>query len=331
MACYHPLVGLAYGPDLDGKFSVFIKPQGYDYEMLERIQPNKVFDLPCGHCIGCRQDQSKEWSNRLIMESLYHDFTHFVTLTYCDEYAPIGKSFSDPETGELKQMLTLRKRDIQLFMKRLRKKYSDSRIRFYFAGEYGDQTNRPHYHGIIFGLPENKMQFIPCGKSQTGNPYFRCPDIESVWTATDRPLGCNAQAAKQGMSADLLGFVSVEPANFYTMKYVCAYVTKKLGAHPNEVYIRTGREAPFSLSSRKPGIGLQYLEEHPDVMKDDKIIIAGPTGKVEFAPPRYFKKKFKDSSPDEYQEIADRHLKAAADRLSAELSRTDLSKEDYLL
>lgn len=47
--------------------------------------------------------------------------------------------------------MSLNKLDIQLFMKRLRKRHpKDCRIKYYVVGEYGGITMRPHYHYIIF-------------------------------------------------------------------------------------------------------------------------------------------------------------------------------------
>jgi hypothetical protein len=49
-------------------------------------------------------------------------------------------------------MATLSKRDIQLFMKRLRKGVEE-KLRYYLVGEYGERGLRPHYHMLIFNLP----------------------------------------------------------------------------------------------------------------------------------------------------------------------------------
>ena len=85
MACYHPLIGIDKGFE-DGKHVIKILPNGARSSEAYSGDYKRVFDIPCGHCIGCRQSQANEWSNRLLMESLYHQYTHFITLTYCDEY-----------------------------------------------------------------------------------------------------------------------------------------------------------------------------------------------------------------------------------------------------
>lgn len=91
-----------------------------------------LIKIPCGRCIGCRLERSRQWASRIMCESQIHEKNSFLTLTYAEN--PIS----------------LVKRDCQLFLKRLRKKL-DNEIRFYLCGEYGEQTHRPHYHCCLFG------------------------------------------------------------------------------------------------------------------------------------------------------------------------------------
>lgn len=59
--------------------------------------------------------------------------------------------------------MCLDKTDLQKFFKRLRK-YQEiednakSNIKYYACGEYGTRTDRPHYHGIIFGASESSIE-----------------------------------------------------------------------------------------------------------------------------------------------------------------------------
>lgn len=92
--------------------------------------------LPCGRCINCRINRGQEWSLRLMHELDYWPRSVFATLTYNEE-ALCGRG-------------TLVPRDLTLFLKRLRKE--TGLIKYYAVGEYGDQTKRPHYHAIIYGL-----------------------------------------------------------------------------------------------------------------------------------------------------------------------------------
>lgn len=96
--------------------------------------------IPCGKCIGCRLEKSKEWGLRGLLESKQWKNNCFVTLTYNEQ--------------NLKDK-NLVKKDIQDFLKRLRKQYkgAESRIwknveeypiRYFYSGEYGPLNLRPH-------------------------------------------------------------------------------------------------------------------------------------------------------------------------------------------
>lgn len=89
---------------------------------------------------------------RIIWEKKRSRSALFVTLTYDDNHVPINK-----ET----MTITLNKKEIPLYIKRLRKlhdkiEYKDKKpIKYYGVGEYGEDRERPHYHIIIFNaLPE---------------------------------------------------------------------------------------------------------------------------------------------------------------------------------
>ena len=312
MSCFHPLRGVVLGT-IDGKKRLKVVP--YDSIDIYRSDGTEYenFPLPCGHCVGCRSDQAKDWSNRLLMESLYHDECYFLTLTYDDNSAHFV-DYVNTKTGqffakETKHQATLDKKDSQNFMKMLRREFPNDKIRFYCAGEYGGHTFRPHMHMILFGIHIDAKEMIPCGKSETGDQYFVNPRIQNIWNK---------------------GFTSIEPANEYTFKYVANYVTKKLGVHPNKWYEDQGLVPPFALMSRKPGIGAQYLIDHPEIMDNDRIVIGTSRGKYEFCPPRYFKKGYKGVFPDRYDKHVEIVAKASEDRINAIEKETGLGYTDYL-
>ena len=96
--------------------------------------------VPCGKCIACRINKTREWSGRIIMESCFWVDSVFLTLTYDSQFLPIDNG--------------LHKDDLQRFFKRLRKQLSKKgrEISYFACGEYGDSFGRPHYHAIVFGL-----------------------------------------------------------------------------------------------------------------------------------------------------------------------------------
>lgn len=88
--------------------------------------------------------RASEWGFRLMLEEKRCQSSHFVTLTYDPKYVPLTRN----------GFATLDKRDVQLYLKRLRfHAGKTANIRYYLAGEYGGRTYRPHYHIILFNAP----------------------------------------------------------------------------------------------------------------------------------------------------------------------------------
>lgn len=105
----------------------------------------------CGQCLPCRFNKRRLWTNRLLLELRSHGDAAFVTLTYSDDFLPKNKSL-DPK-------------QLKLWMKRLNK-LAGGGLRYYNVGEYGDQTQRPHYHALIFGLPPNSLSSLGPGRTR---------------------------------------------------------------------------------------------------------------------------------------------------------------------
>lgn len=169
------------------------------------------------------------WTHRMMLESLCHSDNAFVTLTYAEEHLPAGGS--------------LIPRHLQLFLKRLRKTVSPSRIRFYGVGEYGEERFRPHYHLALFGYP-------PCvnGRSDYNRPGGRvrsscCPQCDAVRDAWG------------------LGGVEVGTLTIQSAQYVCGYVTKKLTSSDRLPPALAGLHPEFARMSNRPGIGLNAMHE----------------------------------------------------------------------
>lgn len=100
--------------------------------------------LPCGKCVPCLKKKQDDWTFRLTEEFNNSFSAVFVTLTYRDEFVPTAIIYGQ-------QYNVVSKRDIQLFIKRLRKRL-DYPIRYFVASEYGPKTLRPHYHAILFNF-----------------------------------------------------------------------------------------------------------------------------------------------------------------------------------
>ena len=149
MSCYHPMQ-VWYRPGEKVKFS---KPK-------EHLPLYRLITIPCGQCIGCKLDHSKDWVCRLLMELETNPNAIFLTLTYDDKNCPIE----------------LKKRDLQNFFKRLRHYFKDRKIKYYACGEYGPNTFRPHYHLIIFGL-----DFFELDKHKLRDNLYTSDIISKIW------------------------------------------------------------------------------------------------------------------------------------------------------
>lgn len=102
--------------------------------------------VPCGQCKNCRINQSRIWTNRILLEQMCHSESVFVTLTYDNDNLPEGGN--------------VEKKELQDFVKRLRYYVYPLKIRYFGVGEYGDDNFRPHYHIVIFGLSWLSQQTI---------------------------------------------------------------------------------------------------------------------------------------------------------------------------
>lgn len=114
-------------------------------------EKNSRIFVPCGRCINCLQRKRNEWSFRLNEELKRAVTANFVTLTYSDENLPVKYS----EELDMKWH-PLIKRDLQLFIKKVRKRNKELKIKYYAVGEYGEEMLRPHYHMIIFNVQDKK-------------------------------------------------------------------------------------------------------------------------------------------------------------------------------
>ena len=102
--------------------------------------------VPCGKCMECLRDYQNDWAFRLTQECRRVPCPIKVELTFAPEFVPVA--YND-EVGEWQTVIS--KRDVQLFLKRLRKMCPEfkNNLRYYAIGEYGKDGNRCHYHIIL--------------------------------------------------------------------------------------------------------------------------------------------------------------------------------------
>lgn len=153
-------------------------------------------DLPCGQCVGCKQDRSEAWSVRCYHESTQHLKNCFLTLTYRDPCPA-----------------TLNVADVQKFIKRLRK--AGFKFRYFGVGEYGSQTRRPHYHFLIFGEDFREGSFyFGCGE-KSENRYYLNEALQAMWG---------------------LGNITLAECEGGSIFYTCGYQLKALDGEGFHIY-----------------------------------------------------------------------------------------------
>lgn len=295
MTCYYPIRAyiLSDQKTENGK-AVIVFDLGSITGESEKI------DLPCGRCIGCKLDKSRDWATRCIHEAQIQDqlcyYNSFITLTFDDEHNKI----------------TLVKDMFPKFIKRLRKWHSKFRynplkgewyerpkdckphpIRYFQCGEYGETCRecdkpvklcqcdvfkpgpgRPHHHACIFGWnwPDKVLTEV----SENGMCYYESEQLAKLWT----------------FGRHIIGELTWESAA-YVARYCCKKIT---GEAAEKHYQKLDRESgeilqlvpEFVTMSRRPGIGQQWFEKYGGtVHTNDSITHEGRSLKV----PKYYDRK----------------------------------------
>lgn len=231
MACFHPLRAWR----TRGGEVVLHKERPDSFPLL----------LPCGGCLGCRLASAKAWALRCRLELQLHPAAAFTTLTYEEKNLP----------------LTLQKRDLQLWFKRIRKE-SKRKLRYFASGEYGEKHGRPHYHALLFGVDSTKD----------------CKLVEKTWG---------------------LGRTETTVVTPSRIAYCAGYTSKKVGymryTDDDLVDPETGEvigkwEAPFITMSRNPGLG-SHARQWPESWRS-----YGITDNYKIPVPRYLHESWQNSA-----------------------------------
>jgi len=272
MACYHPAPA--------------VRLQNGDVRFISSsVVDAESFKLPCGQCVGCRLEYSRQWAIRCLDEAQMHSENSFITLTNSeDSVSKFGRSL---DVGVF-----------QKFMKRLRK---EQKARFFMCGEYGEQYKRPHFHACLFGVGFDDR--VLHGRSGSGAELFTSKRLERLWP---------------------FGFASVGELTLQSAQYVAGYVTKKVTGERSEyayerVDDQTGEafyvEHEFCHMSLKPGIGESWFQNYaPSVAAHGAVVVAGGE---RFSVPRYYMDKL-EKRGDYFRLLTDfanaeRHVDFSAD------------------
>lgn len=198
-----------------------------DYEALpvdwSKVGSNfaKYIEIPCGICASCERRRLNGYRMRLLNEISRWPRNAFVTLTFNESYL----RYLDEECDSNYNKPVLQ------FLDNLRKKYGKG-IRHWFVCEFGKLKGRPHYHGILFNIPESLTSDAIIDSWNRHRQGSR-KNKKSQWSFAPSDRG----VAYVGNRCDSR-----------TCHYICKYITKEWSF---------GRVRPRIISSK--GIGENYI------------------------------------------------------------------------
>lgn len=254
---------------------------------------NGVTMIPCGKCEGCRVDKASDWATRCYLESQKHTKSCFLTLTYSNDRLPKKRS--------------LKKADLQKFWKRLRKQ-TGAKILYLCCGEYGPRTLRPHYHAAVMGWRPDDLKLFK--KNQTGDNLYTSKTVDKIWGN---------------------GYVIIGNITYESSAYIARYVVKKAyGLDIDNIHLKAGREKEFTLSSRRPAIGLSHFQNHENwekIKRNNGVLVKTKDGVILKKIPIYLKNKWKDlDDREEYYKIQE---KSRAQQLEQMRTRLKDTSDNY--
>lgn len=249
--------------------------------------------VPCKHCWACQLNYSAEWATRIMCEAKKSDHNYFITLTYDEDHVPVLESMklqyddhieSIENDGTWKE--SLYPGDVTAFIKALRKPFERqgiTGIKYFYAGEYGENTERPHYHMILMNCPLDINQFYSCKVDPLHKKaHWKSKELEKYWDK---------------------GYIDVAELEWSCAAYVARYCTKKLSFDNKDIYYMSGRLPEFVRMSN--GIGMDYYEENKNqIYQHDEMVmktVKGNTGS--YKPPKAFDKKMKEQDPDFFRKL----------------------------
>lgn len=242
--------------------------------------------MPCGRCPACMRNKSNQWVFRMNEEMKVSNHVYFFTLSYRDEDLPMACY-----VPEKRVFPCVSRRDIQLFLKRLRKNLEVS-FKYHIVAEYGPNTLRPHYHGMIFS------QYVILQE-----------DVLSAWQHQDLVY----KTFDETFDRNAAGY--------------CAKYLGKIPFLPDYIKNSDRIYRPFTLCSK--GLGLTYLETNPQLVSkkvdqlEDFVVLDGRRQ----AMPRYYANKL---FPIDKEGIENRESLHYQLKLRKAKLRYDIERKRYL-
>lgn len=262
--------------------------------------------VPCGKCYHCKITKVNEWCTRMVVQSMYSKYCYFGTLTYDSTDSKIFEdtmpllSNINKRKKFVRTPLLLCKPHLQNFFKRLRK-HSKIKFQYYACGELGKNYGRPHYHFILWSNSPLDYDTVAYSWSTIDNSGKRV----LIGRIDFQDLKKDARNAEHSYKyvCKYLQKSNFNPENLPTYelhkKNLKEYIfknchgvqfTKELYNEMYKQYFEMVR--PFSLCSKRPAIGFEYLQEHLGEYAKGNFKLFGLHGKYIF--PTYYYRKTKE-------------------------------------
>jgi hypothetical protein len=223
----------------------------------------------CGRCLPCRITSARTWTARQVLEAHEVGFENsaFLTLTYNEENLPKhGSLVKEHFTG---------------FRHKVRDRFKGTgrKMRFFGCGEYGDKSERPHYHLSAFGISPLDASFV-----QECWPY---------------------------------GFTQTAEFNAHTARYVTGYVTKFKTRSGDMGPNRIPEFARMSPGLGKAALERLIDKMHTDhgadhILSTGDVFLSMQIGNKEYPLGRYLINKLRDATFGNHpqrEKIKDRYAK----------------------
>lgn len=304
---------------------------------------HKYIKVPCQKCWACQLKYSAEWATRIMKEAEKYENNWYITLTYNDYFVPIADRTEwdqydkDPEkpwgdkikTHQVRENdgtwgYTLNPKDVDKFLNSLRAHFrlkGHEGVKYFYCGEYGSETARPHYHIILLNCPLDPLQFYsPKVDKKNFKAHWKSKELEHLWAEN-----INKKRIPKGI-------IDVAELEWSCAAYVARYCTKKLEFDGDKrKYLENGKLPEFLRMSQ--GIGMDYLHEHmEEIYKNDELImktIKGRPGSIK--PPKAYDRKLKEINPKLYDKIKKSREKATERATELIKTVTDATDKQMLL
>lgn len=285
--CDYPTLAHDLGIDpLTGKHRIkFLGHPDLSFNAAKEKYGEHLLQIPCGKCPSCVSLYRRVWSTRCMLESLYHLENCFLTLTFDNYHLP-------------KDVSGVR-REVQLFLKRVRKMYPLIDIRYFGCIERGGVTKRLHAHLILFGLSFEADSWL-VGVNEIKQPVKSSKILLKLWKN---------------------GFANFGSVTRESCSYVAGYSMKK------KLDLERDKDVAIMMSTR-PAIGKRFYDDKKQLLYlSDRVYSLDLHG---VPVPRYFDKLAQEDEvvKDLYERCKKERIEKARCLFVSCVNRTSLPVEE---